>query len=73
MKKVSVVLLGVAILSVAFSSATTPVLALNGCGPNRHASSVTGKCVWGGENQSWCRRHTGHGFTLEGGHRVCHR
>ena len=59
MKKLSPALLGVAILSAALSSAVTPALALGGCGPNSHRSSVTGRCIWGGQNQAWCLRHTG--------------
>jgi hypothetical protein len=34
-------------------------LALGGCGPNAHRSSVTGQCIAGGQNQAWCLRHTG--------------
>jgi hypothetical protein len=60
MKKASATLLGVVIFSAALSSAVTPALALGGCGPNRHVSSVSGRCVWGGQNQAWCLRHTGH-------------
>ena len=43
---------GVVILSAALSSAVTPALALGGCGPNFHRSSVTGQCIWGGQNGS---------------------
>src|SRR3974377_1232466 len=46
-------------LSVALSSAVTPAFALGGCGPNFHRSSVTGQCIWGGQNQAWCVRHKG--------------
>ncbi len=60
MKKHSATLLGVVILSAALSSAVTPAFALGGCGPNGHRSSVSGLCVWGGQNQAWCLRHTGH-------------
>jgi hypothetical protein len=60
MKKLSATLLGVVIFSAALSSAVTPAFALGGCGPNRHRSSVSGECVWGGQNQAWCLRHTGH-------------
>ena len=60
MKKLSAALLGVVILSAALSSAVTPAAALGGCGPNGHRSSVSGRCVWGGQNQAWCLRHTGH-------------
>jgi len=47
----------------AFGAAATtaaPAFALGGCGPNYHRSSVTGRCIWGGQNQAWCLRHTGH-------------
>jgi hypothetical protein len=60
MKKLSATLLGVVILSAALSSAVTPASALGGCGPDAHRSSVSGRCVWGGQNQAWCLRHTGH-------------
>ncbi len=59
MKKLQVVILGLVIL-VTTSSAITSAFALGGCGPNRHRSSVTGRCIWGGQNQAWCLRHTGH-------------
>jgi hypothetical protein len=65
---------GVVILSAALSSAVTPALALGGCGPNSHRSSVTGQCIWGGQNQAWCARHTGHGAVRgPGGTLVCPR
>lgn len=60
MKKLFAPLLGLALLSIDLSSAASPALALGGCGPNRHRSSVTGRCIWGGQNQAWCVRHTGH-------------
>jgi len=50
---------GAIILAAALSSAVTPAFALGGCGPNFHRSSVTGQCIWGGQNQAWCVRHTG--------------
>jgi hypothetical protein len=59
MNKISATLLGVIILSATVSSAVTPALALGGCGPNYHVSSVTGRCVWGGQNEGWCLKHTG--------------
>ncbi len=55
MKMLKTVLLGVLILSTSLSSA----FALGGCGPNRHRNAW-GNCVWGGQNQDWCLRHTGH-------------
>ena len=59
MKKLSAALLGVAILATALSWMATPASALGGCGPNRHRGPWGG-CRWGGQNQAWCLRHTGH-------------
>jgi hypothetical protein len=59
MKTLRTVLLGIVILSAALSSAVAPALALGGCGPNGHRNAW-GQCVWGGQNQAWCLRHTGH-------------
>ena len=59
MKKLSAALLGVVILAAALSWADTPASALGGCGPNRHRGPMGG-CRWGGQNQAWCLRHTGH-------------
>jgi hypothetical protein len=59
MKTLRTVLLGVVILSATLSSAVAPALALGGCGPNGHRNAW-GQCVWGGQNQAWCLRHTGH-------------
>ena len=59
MKKLSAALLGVVILAAALSWADTPASALGGCGPNRHRGPAGG-CRWGGQNQAWCLRHTGH-------------
>lgn len=60
MKKVLATLVGSVIVSAGLSSSVTPAFALGGCGPNYHRSSVTGRCIWGGQNQAWCVRHTGH-------------
>ena len=74
MKKVSAALLGVVILSAAaLSSAVTPALALGGCGANYHRSSVSGRCIWGGQNQAWCLRHTGRTAIRVGREKVCVR
>ena len=62
MKKLSVALLGAVILSAALSSAVTPAFALGGCGPNAHRGPG-GACVFGGQNQAWCLRQTGHPAT----------
>jgi len=59
MNKVSAALLGVVIISGALLSETAPSFALGGCGPNHHRSSVSGRCIRGGQNQDWCLRHTG--------------
>jgi hypothetical protein len=59
MKKLSAVLLGVVIASSALSSAATPAFALGDCGPNGHRGPF-GHCRWGGQNEAWCLRHTGH-------------
>jgi hypothetical protein len=62
MKKLSMKLLGVVIISATLSSAITPAFALGGCGPNRHRNGW-GQCVWGGQNEDWCLRTTGHPAT----------
>lgn len=62
MKSQSAVLLGVVVLSAALFSAATPAVALGGCGPNGHRNAW-GYCVFGGQNQDWCLRRTGHPAT----------
>ena len=59
MKKLSIRLIAVVIVSTVLSSAVSPAFALGGCGPNRHRNGW-GYCVWGGQNQNWCLRKTGH-------------
>jgi hypothetical protein len=59
MKKLSAALLGVVIVSAALSSAATPALALGDCGPNGHRGPF-GHCRFGGQNEAWCLKHTGH-------------
>jgi hypothetical protein len=58
MNTLRTVLLGIVILSTTLSS-VAPAIALGGCGPNRHRNAW-GACVWGGQNQAWCLRNTGH-------------
>ncbi len=58
MKKLSAIVLGAAIVSSAVSS-VTPAFALGGCGPNGHRNAW-GQCVFGGQNQDYCLRKTGH-------------
>jgi hypothetical protein len=55
MKMLVTALLAIVMLSASLSS----VFALGGCGPNRHRNGW-GQCVWGGQNEGWCVRHTGH-------------
>jgi len=63
MKKLSATLLGIVILSAAASMMTAaPASALGGCGPNGHRNGW-GRCVFGGQNQAWCLRTTGHTAT----------
>ncbi len=62
MKKLSAALLGVVVLSAGLSSLTTPAYALGNCGANGHRDGW-GHCVYGGQNQDWCLRKTGHRAT----------
>ena len=67
MSKLSAKLLGVAILSAVVASTVTPAFALGGCGPNFHRG-------WGGQNQAWCLRHTGHtAVRMPNGEMICYR
>jgi hypothetical protein len=61
MKSLRTVLLGVAIAAATLitASSVTPAFALGGCGFNYHRNAW-GRCVWGGQNQNWCLRATGH-------------
>ena len=59
MKKLSVALLGAVLVSTALASAVSPASALGGCGPNAHRNGA-GQCVFGGQNEDWCLRKTGH-------------
>ena len=72
MKTLSAALVVIAIASAALPAAVTPARALGGCGPNSHRSSVTGRCIWGGQNQGWCLAHTGHpAVRMPNGTMVC--
>jgi hypothetical protein len=66
MKSLRTGLLGVAIAAATLSSVAPEAFALGGCGPNRHRNAY-GRCVYGGQNQSWCLRTTGHRATYVGG------
>lgn len=66
-------LLAAVILCAALSSSATPALALGGCGPNMHRGAG-GRCYWGGQNEAWCLKHTGHpAVRLPNGKKVCYR
>ena len=65
MKAMRAGLVGVLIFASALS-ASAPAFALGGCGYNGHRNHW-GRCVWGGQNQNWCLRHTGHRATYVGG------
>jgi hypothetical protein len=62
MKLFPAALLGIAVLSTALWLTSAPALALGGCGPNQHRDGW-GRCVFGGQNQDWCIRKTGHPAT----------
>jgi len=72
MSKLSAKLLGVVVLSAVASTAVSPAFALGGCGPNFHRNWA-GQCVWGGQNEAWCVRHTGHtAVRMPNGTMVCY-
>ena len=72
MKELRFGLLAVVVFST-LSSAVTPAFALGGCGPNRHRNAY-GHCVYGGQNEDWCLRHTGHpAVRAPNGKLICHR
>ena len=59
MKTLSAVLLGSVLISIALAAAISPASALGGCGQNAHRNGA-GQCVFGGQNQNYCLRKTGH-------------
>lgn len=59
MKKLSILMLGVTVLSATASLMSTPASALGGCGQNAHRDRF-GHCVFGGQRQDYCIRKTGH-------------
>jgi len=66
-------LLGVVVITAAVSSAVSPAFALGGCGPNMHRG-WNGRCYWGGQNEGWCLRHTGHtAVRMPNGEMICYR
>ena len=81
MKKLSATLLGIAFLSgtllatlfAAPSMVVTPAYALGDCGPNMHRGD-NGRCYWGGQNEAWCLKHTGHkAVHLPDGEVICYK
>ncbi len=73
MKKVTTTLLGALVLCAGLSSAVAPAFALGGCGPNMHRGPE-GRCYWGGQNEGWCLRHTGHtAVRMPNGEVICYR
>jgi hypothetical protein len=64
-KSLRTVLLGVAVAAATLSS-VEPTFALGGCGRNGHRNAY-GQYVFGGQNQDWCLRTTGHRRTYVGG------
>jgi hypothetical protein len=58
-KKTSTLLVGGALALAFLTSAVAPAFALGGCGPNMHRG-YGNRCYWGGQNQDWCLRKTGH-------------
>lgn len=59
MRSFTTTLAAVVTMAAGLVAASAPASALGGCGPNRHRNPY-GYCVWGGQNQAWCLRHTGH-------------
>ncbi len=59
MTKLCAALTGAVILSAVLSTVATPAFALGACGPNRHRNAY-GYCVFGGQDQAYCLRRTGH-------------
>lgn len=62
MKKLAAAIFGIAVISAAVSLTTKPASALGGCGANGHRNAY-GRCVFGGQNEDWCIRKTGHPAT----------
>jgi hypothetical protein len=59
MKKIMIAIFGTAVSVGMLSFTAGPAYALGGCGDNGHRNS-RGQCVFGGQNQRWCERTTGH-------------
>ena len=73
MKAYVKVLAGGALAASLFAATVAPAWALGGCGPNAHRG-WGGRCYFGGQNQAWCLRHTGHPATrMPNGEMICFR
>ena len=73
MKKLATSILALTLVSGTLFAAASPAFALGGCGPNYHRNAW-GRCVWGGQNQDYCLRRTGHTATrMPDGRLVCVR
>jgi hypothetical protein len=72
MKTISAILVSGVMAATVLSTAISPAIALGGCGPNMHRGPG-GRCYWGGQNQAWCLRHTGHPAVRVGGEMICYR
>ena len=59
MKTFTTAAVGTLALAASLWAASTPASALGACGRNGHRNAA-GVCVFGGQNQAWCLRHTGH-------------
>lgn len=73
MKALGTVLPGLVICSAILWSPVAPAFALGGCGVDGHRNAW-GRCVWGGQRENWCLRHTGHlSVYMPNGTWVCFR
>ena len=52
-------LFGVVALAAVALPVAPPAYALGDCGPNYHRNA-RGRCVYGGQNEDYCVRRTGH-------------
>ncbi|HEY3797583.1 MAG TPA: hypothetical protein VGL58_04460 [Caulobacteraceae bacterium] len=59
MQKISAALLGATLLLTVVASVASPAYALGNCGRNGHRDRW-GHCVFGGQNEDYCLRTTGH-------------
>ena len=80
MKKLAATLLGTAFVTGTLlatllavpSVVVTPAYALGGCGKDMHRGAG-GRCYWGGQDEAWCLKHTGHKAVFVDGEWICYR